>query len=280
MTKISDLLSQGFTTSFEFFPPKTDEGKQKLSTAVDELSQLDPSFFSVTYGAGGTVRNLTRDVVIDLNAQMDFPTMPHLTCMGHSRLEIESMLTDYAESGVENVLSLAGDPPADGSPVAGDFQYASELVEVVRSHGDFSVGVAAFPEGHPRSASVESDRKRLASKLSQADFGITQFFFNSDMYFAMIEELSSLGCDKPVIPGIMPLSNPSSVRRFADMNGTTFPDELAAEIEAASPQDAGKIVVEAAVTLSQKLIAGGAPGIHLYALNTSTVPRQVVERLS
>ena len=201
----------------EFFPPKTDDGLVTLRRTVEELEPLDLSFVSVTYGAGGSTRDRTRDLVVELNRDRPYPAMAHLTCMGHTRGELDQLLADYDANGVHNILALAGDPPADGSPVGGDFTYADELVELVRSHGEqFAVGVAAHPELHPRSTSRAEDRRHLARKLESADFAMTQFFFDPDDYFRMVDELAALGCTKPVVPGVMPLTNPAGVKRMAD----------------------------------------------------------------
>jgi methylenetetrahydrofolate reductase (NADPH) len=177
--KISDLLVAGPTLSFEFFPPKSDEAERQLEKAIHELAPLRPSFVSVTYGAGGSTRDRTRDIVIEVNRSQPFPAMPHLTCSGHTRAQITELLDEYAAAGIHNILALAGDPPADGSEPGGDFTYATELVEMVRDHpGDFAIGVAAHPELHPRSdGDREADRRWLAAKLALADFALTQFFY-------------------------------------------------------------------------------------------------------
>jgi methylenetetrahydrofolate reductase (NADPH) len=199
--------------------------------------------------------------------------------MGHTHAELTSLLDDYAAAGIHNILALAGDPPADGSPPGGDFTYASELVDLVRSRGDFSVAVAAFPEGHPRSASLADDRRHLARKLDAADFGITQFFFRIEDYLAMRDDLAALGCERPVVPGIMPLLNPSVIRRFASMNGAWFPEDLAARVDAAPADDQLAIAVEAATELGAALLAEGVPGLHLYCLNRSAASLAILEGL-
>ena len=275
--KIHELIAAGPTRSFEFFPPKTDEGRSQLEATLDELEAITPSFVSVTYGAGGTTRDLTRDLVVGINATHPYPAMPHLTCMGHTSAQIQDMLRDYAKSGITNILALAGDPPADGSPVSGDFHYASDLIEVARSVGQFSVGVAAFPEGHPRSASLTEDRRNLAAKLEGADFGITQFFFDADHYSRMVDDLAALGCETPVLPGIMPMLNPATIRRFAEMNQASFPEELADRVERAVGDDRMAIAVDSAVQLCETLQTRGAPGLHLYCLNRSEGARRILE---
>jgi methylenetetrahydrofolate reductase (NADPH) len=279
MSHISALLDSGPTVSVELFPPKTPDGVTQLQRAISELSVIDLSFVSVTYGAGGSTRELTRDLVVDINAANPFPAMPHLTCIGHSRAQLETLIDDYVASGIANVLALAGDPPADGSPAAGDFHYASELVDLVRDRSNMAIAVAAFPEVHPRSAGRDEDRRHLAAKLMAADFGITQFFFDADDYARMIDELSALGCDTPVLPGIMPMSNPATIRRFAEMNAATFPEALAARVEAATDGDRQAIVVEAAVELCQRLREIGVPGLHFYCLNRSETTLAILDAL-
>ncbi len=224
MARIGDLLATRPTLSFEFFPPKTEDMERALEKAVAELAELRPSFVSVTYGALGSTRERTRDVVVRINRDQRFPAMAHLTCVGHTRADIAALLDEYAANGVENILALGGDPPADGSQPDGDFAFASELVEVVRAHpAGFSIGVAAHPELHPRSQAAEDDRRHLAAKLELADFAVTQFFFDLDPYLRMVDELADLGCDKPVLPGVMPFINAAGVQRMAAMNGTAIP---------------------------------------------------------
>ncbi len=281
MTRIADLLAAGPTVSAEFFPPKSAEGMQQLDRTIDALGPLDLSFVSVTYGAGGSTRDTTRDIVVRVNTERAYPAMAHLTCMGHTVEEVDLLLDDYAANGVHNILALAGDPPADGSTVTGDFTYASELVDLVRQRPEFSIGIAAHPELHPRSnGDRDADRRRLAEKLESADFGITQFFFDADDYFRMIDELAALGVTKPVLPGIMPLLNTTTIRRFAIMNGASFPEALGERIDAADgPEDVLKIAVEGAVELSQRLLDGGVPGLHMYALNRPEATLGIVNAL-
>jgi len=280
VTLVADLLAEGPTLSVEFFPPRTDEGVAQLRSTVAELAPADLSFVSVTYGAGGSTRELTRDLVVGLEAEQSYPAMAHLTCVGNARAQLDDLLADYAAHGVHNLLALFGDPPADGSDPGGDFEHAIDLVELVRSNPTpMSVAVAAHPEGHPRSLDLATDRKFLAAKLQAADLGITQFFFDADDYFRMVDDLSALGCDTPVLPGVMPLANPTTIKRFADMAGARFPEELAARVEAAEGEDRHRIVADAVARLSQQLLDGGAPGLHLYCLNRSAVVLDVVEQL-
>jgi methylenetetrahydrofolate reductase (NADPH) len=281
--KVADLLAAGRTLSFEFFPPKTDEMERQLEKTIHELAPLPPSFVSVTYGAGGSTRDRTRDIVIDVNRTQPFPAMAHLTCSGHTRAQITELLDEYAAAGVDNILALAGDPPADGSDPGGEFTYATELVEMVRDHpGDFSVGVAAHPELHPRSnGDRASDRRFLAAKLAAADFGVTQFFFDADDYLRMVDELAALGCTTPVLPGVMPPLQVPGLIRMATMNGSVLPDALMARLEpVAGDTDAVRdIGIEVATELCRRLLDAGSPGLHLYALNRSYSALRIVENL-
>lgn len=282
MPKIADLLARGRTVSFEFFPPKNDDMERALEKALLELAPLEPSFVSVTYGALGSTRDRTRDIVVRINSDQSFPAMAHLTCMGHTRDDITALLDEYAASGVENILALGGDPPADGTDPGGEFVHAIELVEMVRAHpAGFCVGVAAHPELHPRSTDRDGDRRHLAAKLALADFGITQFFFRAEDHLRMIDELAALGCDKPVLPGIMPILNVAGVKRMAAMNGTAIPDELAGRLDAADgdPGAVAAIGVDVATSLSRALLDAGVPGLHLYTLNRSASVRRIYENL-
>ena len=283
MARIGDLLATRPTLSFEFFPPKTDEAERALDKAVAELAELRPSFVSVTYGAGGSTRERTRDVVVRINREQVFPAMAHLTCLGHTRADIQSLLDEYAENGVENILALGGDPPADGSTPAGDFRYATDLVEFVRAHpAGFSIGVAAHPELHPRSTDRSEDRRQLAAKLEMADFGVTQFFFELDPYLRMVDELAELGCDKPVLPGIMPVINVAGVQRMAAMNGTSIPEALLERLVAVEdrPDEVAKVGIDVATQLGAALLAEDAPGLHLYAMNRSASAKAVHSNLA
>jgi methylenetetrahydrofolate reductase (NADPH) len=281
MTRISDLLAKGTTWSFEFFPPKTPEGLVAFDAAVEDLSALRPSYVSVTYGALGATRDTTRDLVLRVNREQSFPAMPHLTCVGHTRAELVSLLESYREGGVENILALAGDPPADGSDPGGDFVYATELIELAREVGDFSVAVAAFPEVHPRSPDRATDRRYLAAKLAQADFGMTQFFFDAAHYRALANELADLGCDTPVVPGVMPFVNVAGTRRMAAMNGSEIPDSLQARLDEVDgdAEATRRLGVEVATGLVDELLESGAPGIHLYALNRANSIQEIYAAL-
>lgn len=282
MSRIDALLAREHTISFEFFPPKTAEMEEHLRRALADLAPLRPSFVSVTYGALGSTRDHTRELVIEFNDRYTFPAMAHLTCVGQSREEIRQLLKQYRANGIENILALAGDPPTDGTDPGGEFSYASELVELVRGEGDFSIGVAAHPELHPRSCGDrEADRRHLATKLRSADFAITQFFFDVEDYLRMIDELASLGCTKPVLPGVMPILNVAGARRMAAMNNATIPTWLDERLDAVDgdPDAVRAVGVEVATSLCERLLRERAPGLHLYTLNRSAAVTEILQNL-
>jgi methylenetetrahydrofolate reductase (NADPH) len=278
MAKIRDKLAAGRSFSFEFFPPKSDDAARDLEKTIGELQPLGPSFVSVTYGAGGSTRERTRDIVIHIERDAGITAMAHLTCIAHTREQLASLLAEYQEAGIQNILALAGDPPVDTDDYPHELDYAFDLVELVHSVGDFSVGVAAHPELHPRSnGDRATDRRYLAAKLGLADFGITQFFFEAEHYLSMVDELAALGCDTPVLPGIMPVTNAAQIKRFAELAGAAFPGWLAERIAAVAdePEEVRKIGIEVATGLSAELLEAGAPGLHFYTLNRSTATREI-----
>ena len=207
--------------------------------------------------------------------------MAHLCCAGHADDELRGILARYRDEGVENILALRGDPPAELNLPPGDLAHAVELVQLAREVGSFSIGVAAHPEGHPASPDLASDRQHLAAKLAAADFGVTQFFFRLDDYLRLVDDLAALGCDRPVMPGIMPVTNLSQVTRFAALSGAEFPADLAARLEAVAenPAEVRRIGVEVASQLCRDLLEAGAPGLHFYTLNRSTATREIFANL-
>jgi methylenetetrahydrofolate reductase (NADPH) len=281
MTKIADLLAAGPTWSFEFGPPRDEEGERRLEKTLHELEPLAPSFVSVTYGAGGSTRDTTREIVEHIHADTSMTPMPHLTCVGHTRQQVTDIVTGYRDSGLHNLLALAGDPPADATGIEGDFRFAAELIELAREVGDFSVGVAAFPEVHPRSPDKETDRRHLAAKLRAADFAITQFFFTTEPYFRLLDELAALGVDKPVIPGLMLFVNVDGARRMSAMNNATIPAELEQRLDAVrgNPTAVRELAVEVSLPLIDELLEGGAPGVHLYTMNFSRATQDIYAAL-
>lgn len=281
MARIRDLLAAGRTFSFEFMPPKTAQASMSLGRTIAELEPLHPSFVSVTYGAGGSTREHTRDTVLWVRRETSIPPMAHLTCVGHTRDEIDAIIATYAEGGIENILALAGDPPKDPADARpSDYVHAHELIEHIRSISDMSIGVAAHPEGHPRSPDLATDRVHLAAKLRMADFAVTQFFFDIDHYRRMVEELSALGVDKPILPGIMPVTNLAQVSRMAELSGAEFPGWLRERLEkAVDADDMRRIGIETATELCAALLQAGAPGLHFYTMNKSTATRDIYAQL-
>ncbi|HUQ63502.1 MAG TPA: methylenetetrahydrofolate reductase [Acidimicrobiales bacterium] len=281
MTSIAKVLADGRSFSFEFFPPKTEEAQIALELTLQELELLQPSFVSVTYGAGGSTRERTHDLVVSINRNTSMTAMAHLTCAAHTQGELADIVGRYREAGVENILALGGDPPANLDLPEGELKYASELVELIQSEGPFTVGVAAHPELHPSSPDRGSDRDHLASKLRLADFAITQFFFRAEDYVRMVDDLSERGVDKPVIPGIMPVTNLSSVQRMAQLSGAAVPPEVVERVEAVAgdAEAVRRVGVEMASELCQAVLDAGAPGLHFYTLNRSTATREIYANL-
>lgn len=281
MARIAELLAAGRTFSFEFFPPRTEDAQLSLGRTIAELEPLQPSFVSVTYGAGGSTRERTHQLVNWVKTQTAIEPMAHLTCQGHSRLEIAEILATYSEAKVENILALGGDAPKDaleGTP--SEYSFASDLVADVAATGRFSIGVAAHPEVHPRSADRRSDRVMLARKLEVADFAITQFFFGAEHYRQLVNELADLGVTKPILPGIMPITSLSQVARMAEMSGAEIPSEVVSRLErCASVEESERIGVEIATELCAELLEFDAPGLHFYTLNKSTATRQIYANL-
>jgi methylenetetrahydrofolate reductase (NADPH) len=279
VTRIDDLLAAGPTTSFEFFPPKTDKGDATLRQTLHELEPLAPSFVSITYGAGGGTRDRTHRLVVDILEQTSMPPMAHLTTVSHTRAELRDILERYRDAGVRNIMALRGDAPAGADEVFYAVEQAAGLVELAREVGDdrFAIGVAAHPEGHPASTDLATDRRHLAAKLALADFAVTQFFFDAEDYIRMMNDLASLGCHKPILPGVMPVTNVRQIERFADMSGAAFPTHLADRLHAVEhdEQEVRRIGVEVATQLCSELLDAGAPGLHFYTLNRSTATRQI-----
>jgi len=280
---VRDLIAAGERSfSFEFFPPKDAEGERALWTALRQLEPLQPTFVSVTYGAGGSTRDRTVRVTQEIAEDTSMTPLAHLTCVGHSRETLRGVVGAYAAAGVRNVLALRGDPP--GGPAEAftahpeGLRYAVDLVELVKSLGDFCVGVAAFPEGHPAAASREADARVLAAKAKAgADFAITQLFFRAEDYFSLVDRVSALGVDIPIIPGIMPITNLAQVTRMAQLSGAALPAEVVSRVarydgDPAAVRAAG---IAVATEMCDTLLAEGAPGLHFYTLNRSRATREI-----
>jgi len=281
--RVGDLIAAGERSiSFEFFPPKDEAGERQLWTTLRELEPLQPTFVSVTYGAGGTTRDRTVHITEGIATHTTLTPMAHLTCVGHSRDELRSVIGAYANAGVRNVLALRGDPPegptAEFVPHPQGLNNAVELVELTRELGDFCVGVAAFPEIHPAAESADSDARYLAAKArAGAEFAITQLFFRPADYFALVDRVSALGVDIPIIPGIMPITNLAQITRMAELSGAALPHDV---VERVARFDGDPAAVRAegiavATEICDQLLAGGAPGLHFYTLNRSKATREI-----
>jgi methylenetetrahydrofolate reductase (NADPH) len=273
--------------SFEFFPPRTDEGERNLGRALAELSRLSPTFVSVTYGAGGsaTEKRKTVDIVADLKRNYGMEAMAHFTCVGATTGELREMLDKMRDAGIENVLALRGDPPqgqADWSATEGGLSYSRELIDLIRHEYDFSIGAAAFPEVHIHAADAESDLRYLKEKVDAgARFLITQLFFDNQVYYEFVARARDLGIDVPIIPGIMPITDAGQIKRITDMCGSNIPDSLRRELELRGDQPGSVTDLGVAYATLQcaDLLAHGAPGIHFYTLNRSPSTRAILSAL-
>ena len=276
-TTVAALLAAGTTYSFEFFPPRSGEAEAQLTATLHHLEPLRPSFVSITYGAGGSTRERTERLVVEILRRTTMTPMAHLTCVGHRRAELVDILERYRRHGVVNLLALRGDPPAGADRPEGDLGHALELVELARELGPFSIGVAAHPEGHPQAPDRATDRRHLAAKLARADFAVTQFFFRCEDYLGLVDDLAALGVERPVIPGIMPVTNVAQIERFAALSGARVPAPLRARLAAAAhdPAEVRRVGVAAATELCAELLAAGAPGLHFYTLTRSTATREI-----
>jgi len=285
MKIIDKLALQQPSFSFEFFPPKDEPGTEQLFRTVSELRRYEPSYVSVTWGAGGSTRRLTLDLVARIKAEAGIDAMAHLTCVGASRGDIAQILEQMQRTGIENVLPLRGDPPRGQTnfvrPENG-FGHASELIEFIRSGHDFCLAAACYPEKHPEASDASSDLENLKRKVDAGvDFLITQLFFDTADYFSFVEKARAQGIRRPIIPGIMPITNFSQVQRLSAMCGARIPADLAVELEAANDDGARirAIGVRHATEQCRALLEGGAPGIHFYTLNRSTATVQILEAL-
>jgi methylenetetrahydrofolate reductase (NADPH) len=281
--RIADRYGRGRPVfSFEFFPPKTDQGFTALYHTVEDLKLLNPDFVSVTWGAGGSTRRKTVEIVIKIQQEIGLTTMAHLSCIGSSPDQLGETLDRLARGGIENVLALGGDRPADYDPPPGAFDHANELAGFIRSRWSFCVGGACYPETHPAAPSPEVDLANLECKVDAGvDFLITQLFFDNADYFDFVERARAAGIEVPIVPGIMPIINVRSIRRMTALSGATLPSQLQTQLETVVDDDAAtrEVGVAWATRQCRELLEHGVPGIHFYTLNKSTASRAIFERL-
>jgi methylenetetrahydrofolate reductase (NADPH) len=280
--RIDELLAAGPTRSFEFFPPKSDEESAILAASLEDIQPLQPSFVSVTYRGGRESRQRTYDLVTQIEHDGYVTAMAHVICVGHTRTEMRDLLKNYAEAGVQNIMALGGDIPDDPLAANSEFEHAIDLIGLAREIGDFSVGVAAHPDGHPRSPDRASDRRFLAEKLALADFAVTQFFFEVNEWTRLVGELAELGVTKPVLPGIMPVTTITGIERMKMMGGDVplaLVERLVAAERLGGPREVRAEGIRAAITLCQELLDEHAPGLHFYTLNRSTATSEIYHAL-
>jgi len=280
-------VKSGLTYSFEFFPPKDVEGEERLWAAMSQLESIAPDFISVTYGAGGSTRDRTIRITSEITARTHIPTVAHLTCVGSTRDELVDILSKYRDAGIKSILALRGDPTggprAPWSATEGGLNHADELVTLAAEFGGFTIGVAAFPDGHPSSdGDIDKDVQVLLEKEKRgATFATTQFFFEVDKWQSLVDKLAAKGSSLPIIPGILPVTNVKQLNRMAELSGTPIPAHISesfAKIE--DDDDAVRALgVEIATKLCQELLEAGAPGLHFYTMNTSSATREIYSQI-
>jgi methylenetetrahydrofolate reductase (NADPH) len=283
--RINELLDGDEPTfSFEFFPPKTAAGEENLLQALEELRPLEPSYVSVTYGAGGSTQSKTLEIVARIKAELGLEAMAHFTCVNATEAELRAVLDDLREAGIDNVLALRGDPPSgtEWTKTDGGLEYSRELVELLRKDYAFSVGAACFPETHIHAVSPEADLRYLKEKVDAGvDFLITQLFFDNQLYYDFVERARAAGIDVPIIPGIMPILGYSQIARFTSMCGATIPEHLLGELAARQddPVAVAELGTSYATMQCADLLANGAPGVHFYTMNRSPATRAIMSTL-
>ncbi|WP_426871862.1 methylenetetrahydrofolate reductase [NAD(P)H] [Candidatus Planktophila dulcis] len=280
-------VKSGLTYSFEFFPPKDTEGEERLWAAMSQLESIAPDFISVTYGAGGSTRDRTIRITSEITARIHVPTVAHLTCVGSTRTELIEILGKYRNAGIKSILALRGDPTggprAPWTPTEGGLSHADELVTLAAEFGGFTIGVAAFPDGHPSSnGDIDKDVQVLLEKEKRgATFATTQFFFDVTKWKTLVDKLAAKGSTLPIIPGILPVTNVKQLNRMAELSGVPIPAHISesfSKIED-NADDVRKLGVEIATKLCQDLLEAGAPGLHFYTMNTSSATREIYSQI-
>ena len=284
--RIDQLIQQNQPVfSFEFFPPKTDEGMTNLYETVGKLRELNPAFVSVTYGAGGSTRDRTIAIVGRIKNELGIEAMAHFTCVGATTEELREVLDEIAATGVENIIALRGDPPQGETEfikTEGGLGHGDELVKLIADNYDFCVAAACYPEPHPEAVNAEEDLAHVKQKVDNgASFLVTQLFFDNDAYFDYVDRARAVGIDVPIVPGIMPIGGYEQIKRFTSLCGATIPDRLMAELEARKddPDAVADLGVAYATLQCADLLARGAPGIHFYTLNKSPATRAILSSL-
>jgi methylenetetrahydrofolate reductase (NADPH) len=280
-------IGESVTYSFEFFPPKDQEGEDRLWGAISALEPISPDFISMTYGAGGSTRDRTIRITSEITEHTKLPVVAHLTCVGSTRDELIEILARYKAAGIHNILALRGDPTggprAPWTPTIGGLNHADELVSLAAQVGGFTIGVAAFPDGHPASGlNLDQDIEILLRKeKAGAAFATTQFFFEADKWKALVDRLAKRGSDLPIIAGILPVTNVNQLNRMAELSGVPIPAPIRDKFTALkdSPEDVRKLGVEIATELCEDLLEAGVPGLHFYTMNASTATREIFAQI-
>ncbi len=284
--KIREILKKrGKGISFEFFPPKSAEGKEGFMKVVNKLKQYDPLYVSVTYGAGGTTQDRTGNTLKWIKQETDLTVMSHLTCIGATKPAMDNLLDDYKANSIDNILALRGDPPKnvpDFDPAKGEFKYARELVEFVKKYNYFSIAVAVYPEGHQESPSIEKDMEYTKQKIDAgADFGITQMFFDNRYYYDFMDRAQKIGITIPILPGIMPITDCKKIMEFASFCNATVPGDIQKKMEPVldKPDEMRKIGIEYAIRQCEDLLKNGVKYLHFYTMNKSETASEIIDAL-